>query len=108
MQADLLNKVLESEPKNFLRVATITNERSPLFFLYIGKDEASIKFLLNTTISGVIAESFESAKKIIQAEDFNERTVDVIIIDLAYDMQELKKFHSFLLKTDKVYHSIPI
>ena len=48
MQADLLNKVAQNEARKYLRVATITNEKSPLFFLYIGKDDTSIKFLLNT------------------------------------------------------------
>ena len=108
MQADLLNKVLESEPKNFLRVATITNEKSSLFFLYIGNDEASIKFLLNTTISGVIAENFESTKRLIQSENFTEQVIDVIIIDVPYDSCELKEFESFLKNSGKWYGSIPI
>jgi lipopolysaccharide/colanic/teichoic acid biosynthesis glycosyltransferase len=108
MQADLLNKLPETEKKSYLRVATITNEKSPLFFFYIGNDEASIKFLLNTAISGIIAENFESAKKLIQAENFYEQNVDVIIIDIAYDVTDLKNFQHFLKSSGKTYSSIPI
>ena len=65
MQADLLNKVPQDETRKYLRVATITNEKSPLFFLYVGKNDNSIKFLLITTISGVIAWDMVSANKLI-------------------------------------------
>ena len=107
MQPDLLNKVPGNETKNYLRVATITNEKSPLFFLYIGKDEASIKFLLNTTISGIIAENYENARKLIQSENFSD-TVDVIIIDVAYNDYDLRSFISFLKTLDPSYQKIPI
>ena len=108
MQPDQLNKTPENKTRSYLRVATITNEKSPLFFLYIGKDEASIKFLLNTTISGVIAENFESAKKLIQSENFSEQNVDVIIIDVLYDPLALKNFHAFLSGSDSAYQTIPV
>lgn len=108
MQVDLLNNVPENETRKYLRVATITNEKSPLFFLYIGKNETSIKFLLNTTISGVIAENFENARKLIQSENFTDQTVDVIIIDVAYNADELKSFETFLKTSGKGYTSIPI
>jgi lipopolysaccharide/colanic/teichoic acid biosynthesis glycosyltransferase len=108
MQVDLLNNVPENETRKYLRVATITNEKSPLFFLYIGKNETSIKFLLNTTISGVIAENFENARKLIQSENFTDQTVDVIIIDVAYNADELKNFEAFLKTSSKGYTSIPI
>lgn len=108
MQADLLNKLPENEARKYLRVATITNEKSPLFFLYIGKEEDSIKFLLNTTISGVIAENFENAKKLIRSENFSEQTVDVIIIDTPYQAEELKSFYHFLKNADSNYQTIPI
>ena len=108
MQVDFLNKAPQNDTRKYLRIATINKERSPFFFLYIGKDEASIKFLLNTTISGVIAENFESAKKIIQSDNFSEQIVDVIIIDLPYDAMELKNFHAFLLNADRSYQTIPV
>jgi lipopolysaccharide/colanic/teichoic acid biosynthesis glycosyltransferase len=108
MQVDLLNSVPENETRKYLRVATITNERSPLFFLYIGKNDASIKFLLNTTISGVIAETFDTAKKLIQSENFNEQVVDVIIIDVSYNATELKKFETFLKSLGNGYSTIPV
>jgi len=108
MQVDLLNKTPGSETKKYLRVATITNEKSPLFFLYIGKDEDSIKFLLNTAISGVIAENFESAKKLIQSESFGEKCIDVIIIDVLYNAAELRNFAYFLKQNDTGFPSIPL
>lgn len=108
MQVDLLNKVPENEARKYLRVATITNEKSPLFFLYIGKNESSIKFLLNTTISGVIAESFENAGRLIQSENFNEQTVDVIIIDVPCSFGELKNFKASLKILGQGYDSIPV
>lgn len=108
MQADLLNKLPDPETRKYLRVATITNEKSPFFFLYIGKDENSIKFLLNTAISGVIAENFENAKKLIRSENFNDQTVDVIIIDVCSSNNELRSFHDFLKNSGNDYLSIPI
>jgi lipopolysaccharide/colanic/teichoic acid biosynthesis glycosyltransferase len=108
MQADLLNKLPDTETRKYLRVATITNEKSPFFFLYIGKDEISIKFLLNTAISGIIAENFENAKKLIRSENFNEQTVDVIIIDVYSNDGELKSFYDFLINSGNDYQYIPI
>ena len=108
MQADLLNKVPQDETRKYLRVATITNEKSPLFFLYVGKNDNSIKFLLNTTISGVIAENLENAKKLIKSENFNDQTVDVIILDVPYQAGELKNFEIFLKSLGKGYSSIPV
>src|SRR6476620_8027003 len=108
MQADLLNKVPQNETRKYLRVATITNEKSPLFFLYVGKDDTSIKFLLNTTIYGVIAENLENAKKLIKSENFNEQTVDVIILDVPYNAAELKNFDCFIRSLGKGYSSIPV
>jgi lipopolysaccharide/colanic/teichoic acid biosynthesis glycosyltransferase len=106
MQADFINKVPENESRSYLRVATITSEKSPLFFLYIGKNESSIKFLLNTAISGIIAENFEMAKKLIQSENFSAQSVDVIILDIAYSQSGLTDFQSFLHKTRTA--SIPL
>src|SRR5215208_376760 len=108
MQLEILNKVPENETRKYLRVATITNEKSPLFFLYIGKDENSIKFLLNTTISGAIAENFEGARKLIQSENLNGQSIDVIIIDIAYDPVELKDFQTFLNFSGSGFNSIPL
>ncbi len=108
MQADLLNKVPQDETRKYLRVATITNEKSTLFFLYVGKNDNSIKFLLNTTISGVIAENLENAKKLIKSENFNDQTVDVIILDVPYQAGELKNFETFLKSLGKGYSSIPV
>lgn len=108
MQVDIINTVPESESRSYLRVATITNEKSPLFFLYIGKNETSIKFLLNTTISGVIAENFEGARKLIQSENLSEPSVDVIILDLDYNATELRNFQSFLKTCGTAYSSIPL
>jgi lipopolysaccharide/colanic/teichoic acid biosynthesis glycosyltransferase len=108
MQVDIINKVPGNENRSYLRVATITNEKSPLFFLYIGKDEASIKFLLTTAISGVIAENFESAKKLIRSENFNEQCVDVIIIDIDYNRADLNSFQNFLKASGKDYNSTPL
>lgn len=108
MQVDQLNTVLGFETKNYLRVATINNEKNSLFFLYIGKDDTSIKFLLNTSISGAIAENFENAKKIIQSENFEKGSVDVIIIDLLYNNAALKDFDGFLNSVSKGCNAIPI
>ena len=108
MQVEQVNIVPEVEKKNPLRVATINNEKNALFFLYIGKDESSIKFLLNTAISGVIAENYENAKKLILSENFTGASVDVIIIDVPFVSGELKRFEYFLKTASKGCSTIPL
>ena len=106
MQTEQIN-ILNSKQKNFLRVATLDNEKKQLFYLYIGKNEASIKFLLHPAISGVIADTYDNAKKIILSDNFNDQSVDFIVIDLPYSFSEVKSFYQFL-QTSAGYHSIPV
>lgn len=106
MQTEQIN-ILNSKQKNFLRVATLDNEKKQLFYLYIGKNEASIKFLLHPAISGVIADTYENARKIILSDNFNDQSVDFIVIDLPYSFSEVKSFYQFL-QTSTGYYSIPV
>lgn len=106
MQTEQIN-IIGKKQKSFLRVATLDNEKKQLFYLYIGKNETSIKFLLHPAISGVIADNYENAKKIILSDNFNEQSVDFIIIDLSYSFNELKDFHLFLQKSAG-YSTIPV
>jgi len=108
MQVNSIKNVPEAERRKYLRVATINKEVAPLFFLYIGKNESSIKFLLSTAISGIIAENYTNAKKLINSENFDEHNIDVIIIDVAYSLDELRDFKLFLKNSCKKYCAIPI
>ena len=108
MQANSIKNVPEAERRKYLRVATINKEVAPLFFLYIGKNESSIKFLLSTAISGIIAENYTNAKKLIKSENFDEHNIDVIIVDLAYDLNELSDFKQFLKSCGNEHGAIPI
>lgn len=109
MQVDRVNyTATEIEKKSHLRVAAINSDENAPFFLYVGKNETSIKYLMSNAISGVIAENFENAKKIIQSENFNAQSVDVIILDVAYNANELNRFQTFLKNAAKGCHAIPI
>ena len=108
MQVNSIKNVPEAERRKYLRVATINKEVAPLFFLYIGKNESSIKFLLNTAISGIIAENYTNAKKLIRSENFDEHNIDVIIVDLAYDLNEFSDFKQFLKSSGNEHSAIPI
>jgi lipopolysaccharide/colanic/teichoic acid biosynthesis glycosyltransferase len=109
MQAEKIDIVphLES-PRSYLRVATITHEQSCLSFLYVGNNETSIKLLLGSGNSGLIAENIAEAQKLIETEDFSEKGLDVIILDIAYSELEIKTFEAFLKNTTKVAKDTPV
>ena len=102
MQVNLIDSATGSEARKCLRVATVTKEESSLFFLYIGNNETSIKFLLNTSSSGLIAENFSSAREFIMNEDFQEQGIDVIFLDVPFINSEIKEFRSFLQNSGKI------
>jgi lipopolysaccharide/colanic/teichoic acid biosynthesis glycosyltransferase len=108
MQVNVIDNVPGSETRKCLRVATVTKEESSLFFLYIGNNENSIKFLLNTSSSGLIAENYENAKHLILNEDFNNKGIDVIIVDMPLEASELADFRNFLENSDKVDAAVPV
>lgn len=108
MQVNLIDNVPGNETRKCLRVATVTKESSSLFFLYVGNNESSIKFLLNTSSSGLIAENYKSAKNLILNEDFQNRGIDVIILDMPLDSAELTSFNSFLKSSEKLDSSVPV
>jgi lipopolysaccharide/colanic/teichoic acid biosynthesis glycosyltransferase len=108
MQVNVIDNVPGSEVRKCLRVATVTKEESSVFFLYIGNNESSIKFLLNTSSSGLIAENFHSARNLIRNEDFKSQGIDVIIIDMPLNCSELTSFNSFLQTSDSIGDSIPV
>ena len=108
MQVNVIDNVPGGETRKCLRVATVTKEESSVFFLYIGNNENSIKFLLNTSSSGLIAENYKNAKNLIINEDFQNQGIDVIIIDMPLDAAELKSFRGFVQTSDKIDSSIPV
>ncbi len=108
MQADALNIAPPLEPRKYLRVATITNEQSALFFLYIGSNEMAIKLLLASGNSGLIAENLKEAKQLIENENFSERQVDVLLFDVAYDPKEFRGFINFVRGCGKISVDTPV
>jgi lipopolysaccharide/colanic/teichoic acid biosynthesis glycosyltransferase len=108
MQVEKIKEVTEVASRPSLRVATVTREESNMFFLYIGTNENSIKFLLNTSSSGLIAENYTNAKTLIMNEEFSSRGIDVIIIDLPFSSQELAGFSLFLKASGKVSSAVPV
>ncbi|MBA2746141.1 MAG: sugar transferase [Flavisolibacter sp.] len=107
MQVEILKNVA-SEARKKLRVATVTKEQSDIFFLYIGNNESSIKFLLNTSSSGLIAETLQNACDLVRTEDFKDHGIDVIILDLPFESIQIKEFTQFLKQSGKIDASIPV
>jgi lipopolysaccharide/colanic/teichoic acid biosynthesis glycosyltransferase len=93
MQIETLQNVPKSEPKNFLRVATISS-KTALCFFYIGSDNLSIQILTDSFKSGLSVSDFDTAKKVLASE--KKSPIDAIIVDLTYSEKDLKSFHSFL------------
>jgi lipopolysaccharide/colanic/teichoic acid biosynthesis glycosyltransferase len=108
MQVEKIKDVTEIASRPSLRVATVTREESTMFFLYIGTNENSIKFLMKTSNSGLIAENYTNAKTMIMNEEFSPRGIDVIIIDLPFTPQELAGFSLFLKGSGKVGSAVPV
>jgi lipopolysaccharide/colanic/teichoic acid biosynthesis glycosyltransferase len=95
MQTQVKHNVPALETRTYLRVATITNKQSPLFFLYIGCSETAVKLLLASGNSGLIAENITEAKRLIALEDFSEKAPNVVILDIPYQEQEFIQFQNF-------------
>jgi lipopolysaccharide/colanic/teichoic acid biosynthesis glycosyltransferase len=108
MQVNVIDNVPGSETRKCLRVATVTKEESSLFFLYIGNNENSIKFLLNTSSSGLIAENYKNARHLVLNEDFNNKGIDVILVDMPLQASELKDFRNFLENSGNIDAAVPI
>jgi lipopolysaccharide/colanic/teichoic acid biosynthesis glycosyltransferase len=108
MQVEKIKNVTETASRPSLRVATVTREESTVFFLYIGTNENSIKFLMNTSSSGLIAENYVNAKNLIMNEEFSNRGIDVVIIDLPYNSGELSDFRNFIKASGKIEAAIPV
>ncbi|MFL5739034.1 MAG: sugar transferase [Flavisolibacter sp.] len=93
MQIETLQNVPQTEKKQYLRVATISN-KTALCYLYIGNDQNNLKFLSQSFRSGFTAENFEQAKTVVRTVDTKD--IDVLIVDVAYREKELREFHQFL------------
>lgn len=93
MQIETLKNVPGNEQKGYLRIATISS-KTALCFFYIGADNNSLQFLMNSFKSGLTATDFEVAKLILKTEEKGK--VDAIVIDLPYSEKELKAFYFFL------------
>jgi lipopolysaccharide/colanic/teichoic acid biosynthesis glycosyltransferase len=103
MQIEILKNVPQTELKNYLRIATISS-KTELCFFYIGIDDNSIKLLTDSFKSGLVADDFENAKKML---DSNERgAIDGIIVDIPYREKDLKAFYFFL--KNRSLENIPI
>jgi lipopolysaccharide/colanic/teichoic acid biosynthesis glycosyltransferase len=105
MQVDVVSSV-PNESRNYLRVATIAAKKTNLFFFYIGTDAKSMALLSENFEEGHSAENFETAKKIMRSEKFNNQ-IDAIIIDIDYNAAALKEFQSFL-KLKGVHFTTPV
>jgi lipopolysaccharide/colanic/teichoic acid biosynthesis glycosyltransferase len=92
MQPETLQNVPKSEPKSYLRVATISS-KTALCFFYIGTDPNAITLLSSSFKAGLHVNNFGEAKKILNTEDSN---IDTIIIDMPYNEKDLKAFYFFL------------
>lgn len=103
MQLETLKNSPQTNLKNYLRVATISN-KTALCYLYVGGNVHSIELLGETFNSGFTVENFESAKKFFQNREVN--SIDVIIIDVNFNEKEIKSFHSFL--NNRNFATIPI
>jgi lipopolysaccharide/colanic/teichoic acid biosynthesis glycosyltransferase len=93
MQFETLKNVPQTDLKNYLRIATISN-KTALCYLYVGTNNDSIGLLSETFNSGFTVENFESAKKFFHNKEIN--AIDVIIADIGFNEKEIKSFHSFL------------
>jgi len=103
MQVETLKNVPKADPKNYLRVATISS-KTALRYFYIGNNPESLELLRESFNIGWAAEDFESVKKMFSSGEANN--VDVIIIDVSYHEREIKEFYSFLKNRNLT--SIPI
>ena len=93
MQLEALQNVPKSEPKSYLRIATISS-KTALCFFYIGTNDRSIALLNDSFKSGITATNFDEARKILNSEE--SRVIDTIIIDVPYNEKELEGFYFFL------------
>lgn len=103
MQVETLKNVPQNDLKNYLRVATISS-KTALCYFYIGNDANTMELLSENFNSGLTAKDYETAKKILHNKEIT--TIDVIIIDVAYNEKEIKAFYSFL--KNRNLHFIPI
>jgi len=103
MQVETLKNVPQNDLKNYLRVATISS-KTALRYFYVGSDADSIDLLSESFSSGVVAENFENAKRILHNAESN--TIDIIIIDVSYNEKEFKTFHAFL--KNKNLKAVPV
>ena len=108
MQTQVLNTTPIHETRNYLRVATITHRQSPLFFLYIGKSETTIKYLLASGNSGLIAENIEEATTIMATENFADKKLDVILFDVPFIKASFTQFCNVVACHDKVQQDTPL
>ncbi len=108
MHADILNIASTPESRKYLRVATITNEQSDLFFLYIGSNEMAIKLLHASGSSGLIAENLKEAKQLVENENFSEKQIDVLLFDVPYETKEFKNFINFVRGCGKISVDTPV
>lgn len=108
MQVETKNQAPVTEIKPNLRVAAVSNEKSSLSFFYIGSNNECIKALSHSFRTGLIAESFEAARKLILCEDQDAPSVDVFFIDIAFDEKALRQFQQFLTVTAGISPVTPI
>jgi lipopolysaccharide/colanic/teichoic acid biosynthesis glycosyltransferase len=103
MQVETLKNVPQNDLKNYLRVATISS-KTALRYFYIGSDADAIDLLSESFSSGVVAENFENAKRILYNAEPN--SIDIIIIDISYNEKEFKAFHAFL--KNRNFKTVPV
>lgn len=103
MQIETIQNVPKSDSKSHLRVATISS-KTALCFFYIGIDNYSVKLLNDNFKSGICADDFQVAKRILSSGEANN--IDAIIIDTPYEEKDLKAFYFFLKNRD--LNNIPI
>lgn len=105
MQVDVVN-IVPGPEKKYLRVATIANKKTDLTYFYIGSDTSAITYIAGNFENGFVAENFEAARNVIASDSFNNQ-IDVVFIDIPYDLNGLKDFNS-LLKVSGVHYTTPI
>jgi lipopolysaccharide/colanic/teichoic acid biosynthesis glycosyltransferase len=103
MQVKSHPKISPSEVSQYLRVAAI-DSRNTYCFLYIGNDSNTIEFLTSNFTNGYTSENFETAKKFLKNRSIS--SIDIIIMDIHYDVKALKDFQSFL--NNRGMLSIPV
>lgn len=107
MEAKVLRNELNIDEKRYLRLATTGETKYNLSYLYLGANDMIIGFLAENFQSGLVANSFEGAKKLIHSERLIQNKVDVIFIDIMHNNSALKEFCQFLSQ-DNIYAVIPV